>query len=39
VVVRLGHTQSKERVKHMPVDLYCYLDIAMRISQTSKSNK
>jgi CubicO group peptidase (beta-lactamase class C family) len=32
VVVRLGHTQSKERVKHMPADLYRYLDIAMRIS-------
>ena len=39
VVVRLGHTQSKERMKHMPVDLYRYLDMAMRISQTSKSNK
>lgn len=33
VVVRLGHTQSKERIRHMPADLYGYLEIGMRISQ------
>jgi CubicO group peptidase (beta-lactamase class C family) len=34
MVVRLGHSQSKERVRHMPADLYRYLEIAMRISQS-----
>ena len=38
VAVRLGHQQSKERVKHMPTDLYRYLDIAMRVSQTTKKS-
>lgn len=38
VAVRLGHQQSKERVKHMPADLYRYLDIAMRVSQTTKKS-
>ncbi len=33
VMVRLGHTQSKDRVHHMPVDLYRYMDMAMRICQ------
>jgi CubicO group peptidase (beta-lactamase class C family) len=36
VVVRIGHTQSKERISHMPADLYRYLDMAMRISQPIK---
>jgi len=36
VVVRIGHTQSKERVRHMPADLYRYIDMAMRISQSTK---
>jgi CubicO group peptidase (beta-lactamase class C family) len=38
VAVRLGHKQSKERVKHMPTDLYRYLDIAIRVSQTTKKS-
>jgi len=38
VVVRLGHRQSKERINHMPADLYRYLDIAMRISQSEKTS-
>jgi CubicO group peptidase (beta-lactamase class C family) len=38
VVVRLGHTQSKERLRHMPSDLYRYLDIATRISQPIKTS-
>ena len=36
VVVRLGHTQSKERINHMPTDLYRCIDMAMRISQPTK---
>jgi CubicO group peptidase (beta-lactamase class C family) len=31
VVVRLGHTQSKERIQHMPADLFRYLDISMHL--------
>jgi CubicO group peptidase (beta-lactamase class C family) len=38
VVVRIGHTQSKERVRHMPTDLYRYIDMAIRISQTTKGS-
>jgi CubicO group peptidase (beta-lactamase class C family) len=38
VVVRLGHHQSKERVKNMPADMYRYLEIAMGISQTTKNS-
>lgn len=34
IVVRLGHYQSKERVKQMPADMYRYLEMAIRISQT-----
>lgn len=37
VVVRLGHTQSKDRLRHMPTDLYRYLDLAMRITQSKET--
>jgi hypothetical protein len=29
MVVRIGHNQSKERIRHIPADLYTYIDIAM----------
>ncbi|MFM9005942.1 MAG: hypothetical protein ACKOSR_10640, partial [Flavobacteriales bacterium] len=32
VLVRLGHTQSKERIRHMPSDLFRYIDMAMDMS-------
>jgi CubicO group peptidase (beta-lactamase class C family) len=32
VFVRLGHTQSKERINHMPADLYRYMDMAMSVA-------
>jgi len=32
VFVRLGHTQDKARLNHMPTDLYRYMDIAMRLT-------
>lgn len=32
VVVRIGHNQHKERVGHMPPDLFMYLDIVSAIS-------
>ena len=32
VLVRLGHTQSKERIRHMPADLFRYIDMAMQLS-------
>jgi len=38
VVVRLGHTQSKDRIRHLPADLYRYLDMAIGISQSTKSS-
>jgi hypothetical protein len=28
-VVRIGHLQSKERIRHIPADLYTYIDIAL----------
>lgn len=31
IMVRTGHLQSKERVRHMPADLYRYIDIAIEI--------
>jgi CubicO group peptidase (beta-lactamase class C family) len=37
VVVRTGHTQSKERLRNMPVDLYRYIDIATRILNQKES--
>jgi hypothetical protein len=33
VVVRLGHKQSKDRIRHMTVDLYDYIDAAYEIAQ------
>lgn len=33
VVVRLGHIRSKERINHHPVDLYGYLDLALKIAK------
>ena len=32
VVVRLGHDQLKERVRHMTPDMFMYMDIANEIS-------
>lgn len=32
VLVRLGHNQSKERVRHMPADLFRYIKMAMQLS-------
>ncbi len=32
IVVRLGHDQNKERVGHMPPDLFMYLDIAQALA-------
>ncbi len=32
ILVRLGHIQSKERVRHMPADLFRYIDMAIRLS-------
>jgi CubicO group peptidase (beta-lactamase class C family) len=32
VVVRLGHKQDKERIRHMPMDLYEYIDAACEIA-------
>jgi CubicO group peptidase (beta-lactamase class C family) len=29
MVVRIGHKQSKERIRHIPADVYTYIDIAM----------
>ncbi|MFN5621269.1 MAG: serine hydrolase domain-containing protein [Flavobacteriales bacterium] len=29
MVVRIGHHQSKERIRHIPADLYTYIDIAL----------
>jgi len=29
MVVRIGHKQSKERIRHIPSDLYTYIDIAI----------
>jgi len=29
MVVRIGHNQSKERIRHIPTDLYTYIDIAI----------
>jgi CubicO group peptidase (beta-lactamase class C family) len=31
MVVRIGHKQSKQRVNHLPEDLYTYVDIAYEI--------
>lgn len=31
MVVRIGHHQSKERIRHIPADLYTYIDIALEI--------
>jgi CubicO group peptidase (beta-lactamase class C family) len=35
VLVRLGHTQDKARVNHMPADLYRYIDMAMYLAPTN----
>ena len=32
VMVRLGHTQSKERIEHMPADLFRYIETTIRLS-------
>lgn len=29
MVVRIGHHQSKDRIRHIPADLYTYIDIAL----------
>ncbi len=31
VIVRLGHKRSKEKINHHPVDLYEYIDLALKI--------
>ena len=31
VLVRLGHKRSKEKINHHPVDLYEYIDIALKV--------
>lgn len=31
MVVRIGHHQSKERIRHLPADLYTYIDIALEM--------
>jgi len=32
VMVRLGHRQSKERIEHMPADLFRYIETTIRLS-------
>jgi hypothetical protein len=29
VIVRIGHQQSKERLNHMPVDLFTYIQMGL----------
>lgn len=36
MLVRLGHTQDKIRLDHMPVDLYRYIDMALNLVPTKK---
>lgn len=36
VIVRLGHLQKKERVDHMPPDLFAYIELALEISAMTK---
>jgi len=33
IIVRLGHHQNKERVEHMPPDLFWYIDMAKSMEQ------
>ena len=35
VMVRLGHRQSKERIEHMPTDLFRYIETTIRLSSVN----
>jgi CubicO group peptidase (beta-lactamase class C family) len=36
VMVRLGHKQSKERAEHMPIDLFRYIEMTIRLASVNK---
>ena len=36
VMVRLGHKQSKERAEHMPIDLFRYIEMTIRLASGNK---